>query len=173
MANEFTPIVDVRDEDERKEKIKQLQKYLREIAKVDNRIPLLNLDGFFLDETENAVRIFQEIYGFTPNGEVDEQTFYKIYEEYINIVGVPAPCNFFNPFYETDSVYSVYFVQIMLKRLSEKYQNFPEIEINGSIDENTKGALEEIKRVHNLDVNAEKGDVFSAVLTVYCSVFKV
>ncbi|MBQ4156334.1 MAG: peptidoglycan-binding protein [Clostridia bacterium] len=173
MANEFTPIVDVRDEDERKEKIKQLQKYLREIAKVDNRIPLLVIDGFFLDETENAVRIFQEIYGFTPNGEVDEQTFNKIYEEYINIVGVPVPCNCFNPFSETDSVYSVYFVQIMLKRLSEKYQNFPEIEINGSIDENTKGALEEIKRVHNLDVNAEKGDVFSAVLTIYCSVFKV
>ena len=61
MANEFTPIVDTRDEFERKEKIKQLQKYLREIAKVDNRIPLLVIDGFFLDETENAVRIFQEI----------------------------------------------------------------------------------------------------------------
>ncbi len=173
MANEFTPIVDTRDEFERKEKIKQLQKYLREIAKVDNRIPLLVIDGFFLDETENAVRIFQEIYGFESNGEVNEQTWNKIYDEYIKIVGLPSPCANFNPFSETNSVYSIYFAQIMLKRLSEKYQNFPQIEINGIIDEKTSEALEEIKRIHNLDVNTKTEDVFPIVLTIYCSVFKV
>ena len=85
------------DKFERKEKIKQLQKYLREIAKVDNRIPLLSIDGFFFDETENAVKIFQEIYGLSSTGEVDEQTWNKIYQEYFSLVGAKNPCSCFNP----------------------------------------------------------------------------
>ena len=161
------------DKFERKEKIKQLQKYLREIAKVDNRIPLLSIDGFFFDETENAVKIFQEIYGLSSTGEVDEQTWNKIYQEYSSLVGAKNTCSCFNPFEETDSVYAIYFVQVMLKRLSEKYNNLPSVEINGVIDENTTLALEEIKAIYGYDESVNKKDTFSAVATIYCTVFKL
>ena len=57
------------DKFERKEKIKQLQKYLREIAKVDNRIPLLSIDGFFFDDETEKLEVEVAIDKYKPSGE--------------------------------------------------------------------------------------------------------
>lgn len=177
MAQDFVTTVQERDEAERKEKIKQLQKYLREIAKKDNRIPLLIIDGLYLEETKNAVAIFQEIYGIAITGEVDEETWNRIYREYIAAVGVSRSCLCLDvlskkdaSFQTGDSGYIIYFIQVMLKRIAEKYSNFPDIEINGTVDEPTKKALNQVREIHNLSPFATDDDVIDAVAIIYCAV---
>ena len=166
-----------RDENERKEKIKQLQKYLREIAKQDDRIPLLIIDGLFLEETKQAVEVFQEIYGIAITGEVDEETWNRIYKEYIDIVGLERSCSCLDILSKKDTTlekgnsgYIVYFVQVMLKRISDKYSNFPEIEVSGTVDENTEKALAQIREIHNLPPSATDEEILDAVAVIYCSV---
>lgn len=175
-GNEIAPI----DSDLRKQHIMQLQKYLREIAKNDNRIPLLAIDGLYLDRTADAVTAFQEIYALPQSGEVDEQTWNKIYEEYIEIVGLDRTCIcvdvFANPdatLKQGDNGYLIYFVQVMLLRISDKYNNFPSIEVNGTVDENTEKALKEIRRVSGLDENAGDDDTLRELASIYCSISKI
>ena len=40
-----------------REKIRELQRYLRRIAQVDGRIPLIGIDGIYGTETADAVRV--------------------------------------------------------------------------------------------------------------------
>ena len=177
MAQEFVALIDERDENERKEKIKQLQKYLREIAKKDNRIPLLVIDGLFLEETKRAVEVFQEIYGISITGEVDEETWNRIYKEYVDIVGGLRSCLCLDVLKNKDaqlnqgeSGYIIYFIQVMLKRISEKYSNFPEIQVTGIVDENTAKSLDIIREIHNLQSNVTDDEIIDAVAIIYCSV---
>ncbi len=177
MAQDSVNLTNIRDENERKEKIKQLQKYLREIAKKDDRIPLLVIDGLFLAETQNAVEIFQEIYGISKTGEVDEETWNKIYKEYIDIVGGWRSCLCLDVLKNKDAAlnmgesgYIIYFIQVMLKRISDKYSNFPEIEVSGTVDENTQKALLQVREIHNLSPSATDEEIIDAVAVIYCSV---
>ncbi|MBQ5591173.1 MAG: peptidoglycan-binding protein [Clostridia bacterium] len=170
-----------RNEEERKEKIRQLQRYLREIAKNDTRIPLLAIDGIFENKTEEAVTAFQTVYALPiTNGEVDEQTWNRIYEEFIKLKGIELSCSCFdvlsNPdalLREGESGYAVYFLQVMLLRISDRYSNFPRVNVSGIIDEITLEALSEIKRVHNLNEDVSDAQVLAAINKVYCSVIQI
>ena len=168
------------DQNERKEKIKLLQKYLREIAKQDARIPLLAIDGIYLDRTADAVRAFQEIYALPVNGEVDEQTWNRIYQEYIDIVGLERTCTCLDIFGFPDAViklgesgYVVYFLQVMLLRISDKYLNFPEIHVTGTIDQNTMDAIAQIMAVSDLPKDATDTAVFREISAIYCNIAKI
>lgn len=168
------------DLNERKEKIKLLQKYLREIAKNDNRIPLLAIDGLYLDRTADAVTAFQEIYALPINGEVDEQTWNKIYDEYVKIVGLDRACSCFDIFENPDATlqngdsgYIIYFVQVMLLRLSDKYTNFPHVEVNGTVDQNTADALKELRRISELPDDSEDKLVLRELVAIYCNISKI
>ena len=168
------------DRNERKEKIKLLQKYLREIAKQDTRIPLLAIDGIFLDRTANAVSAFQEIYALPVNGEVDEQTWNRIYQEYIDIVGLERACACLDIFGFPDAAltlgesgYIVYFVQVMLLRISDKYSNFPKITVSGTVDQNTIDGLNEIIKISELSQNASDTAVLRETAAIYCNISKI
>ena len=72
--------------EKREQEIRNLQTFLREIAILDTRIPLLVPDGKFESQTENAVRVFQELNSLSPTGQVDEQTLAEIYKQYFEII---------------------------------------------------------------------------------------
>lgn len=168
------------DQADRKERIKLLQKYLRTIALEDTRIPIVAIDGFFYQNTADAVMAFQEIYALPINGEVDEQTWNSIYQKYIELVGLEQSCLCLNVFDNPDAElkmgnegYVVYFLQVMLLRISDKYKNFPEIKISGVIDEDTDKALREIRKTSDLhETDASDEDTLQAIATVYCSITK-
>lgn len=176
-GNELKPI----DPALQKEHIKLIQKYLREIAKNDTRIPLIAIDGFFLDKTADAVTAFQKIYALPVNGEVDEQTWNKIYEKYIELVGLPRSCICINVFENPDAVlklgesgYVIFFLQVMLLRIGDKYTNFPEISVSGTVDKATQDALREIRKVSDLhETDASDKDTLDAVAAIYCSISQI
>ena len=168
------------DVNERKERIKLLQKYLREIAKKDARIPLLAIDGLYLDRTAEAVAAFQEIYALPITSEVDEQTFNKIYEEYVNIVGLSRACDCFDIFAFPDATlslgdngYTIYFVQVMLLRLGDKYKNFPQIKVSGTVDETTQQALSQLRIISDLDEDADDKSILRELIAIYCNISKI
>lgn len=61
----------------------RLQEYLRKVAAVNINIPQIALDGIFGSETKRAVMSFQKEYGLDITGIVDDQTWDKLYNEYI------------------------------------------------------------------------------------------
>lgn len=168
------------DQNERKERIKLLQKYLREIAKNDTRIPLLAIDGLYLGRTADAVTAFQEIYALPVSGEVDEQTWNRIYEEYVEIVGLSRACSCLDIFANPDATltlgesgYIIYFAQVMLLRLSDKYTNFPEIKVSGTVDENTMNALAQIRLLSDLPETADDNTTLRELTAIYCNISKI
>lgn len=66
----------------RNENVSDLQTYLVLISDNINEIPRTSVTGYFGEQTENAVRVFQELYGLPVNGAVGPVTWYAIAREY-------------------------------------------------------------------------------------------
>lgn len=63
--------------------IREVQKFLHVISdSVNTSIPRVAIDGIYGEETENAVKIFQQLYGLEINGFVDIITFDMLYSLY-------------------------------------------------------------------------------------------
>ena len=66
-------------------KVTQIQEQLNVIADAYPAIPKVTVDGIYGKETQNAVRIFQGIFGLGETGIVDYPTWYKIQEIYVAV----------------------------------------------------------------------------------------
>lgn len=62
--------------------VRLLQTYLRLIGQNISGIPVVDVTGFFGENTENAVRIFQQLYGIPVTGIVGASTWDSIAKEY-------------------------------------------------------------------------------------------
>lgn len=66
-------------------KVSQIQEQLNTIAGAYPAVPTVTVDGIYGDETKNAVRVFQGIFGLGQTGIVDYLTWYKIQEIYVAV----------------------------------------------------------------------------------------
>lgn len=66
-------------------KVSQIQEQLNIIAGAYPAVPTVTVDGIYGDETKNAVRVFQGIFGLGQTGIVDYPTWYKIQEIYVAV----------------------------------------------------------------------------------------
>ena len=66
----------------RNDDVRLLQTYLRLIGQNISGIPVVDVTGFFGENTENAVRIFQQLYGIPVTGIVGASTWDSIAKEY-------------------------------------------------------------------------------------------
>jgi hypothetical protein len=51
-------------------------------------IPNIEITGFYDENTENAVKVFQEVFGLPVTGIVDSETWYKIRYIYVAVTGL-------------------------------------------------------------------------------------
>ena len=132
--------------------IMELQKYLRYISSKDNRIRPVGIDGIFGDETVEAVRNFQTAYDRDVKGVVTPADFEAIIEVYNDLVEkskspiaiqVVAEPNFIFKIGDKDD--AIYFLQLMLRGLSKRYQNIPTVSLTGVYDEQTENAVERFR----------------------------
>lgn len=70
--------------DIRSDTVRQIQTYLRELEAALGVRPKLSVDGVYGDETRESVRAFQRREGLTETGEVDAETFEKLYAAYFS-----------------------------------------------------------------------------------------
>lgn len=69
--------------------VRQIQEQLNVISEVYSAIPELDLvDGIYGERTQEAVRIFQSVFGLPQTGIVDYRTWYKIQEIYVGITRI-------------------------------------------------------------------------------------
>lgn len=70
------------------DKVRQLQEQLDAIAEVYRAIPRISADGIYGQQTANAVREFQNIFGMPQTGVVDFATWYRISHIYVGITRI-------------------------------------------------------------------------------------
>ena len=87
--------------------ITNLQRYLRQLAYFDDRIPPVPIDGVFDSATREALTAFQRVAGLPATGVGDRATWDALYLAYLESLeahGRPQPVYLFPRFPETYSV---------------------------------------------------------------------
>lgn len=69
-------------------KVRQMQEQLRAISRAYPAIPVINADGVYGPATQEAVRVFQSVFGLPVTGIVDYKTWYKISEIYVGVTRI-------------------------------------------------------------------------------------
>ena len=137
--------------------IRSLQTMLHVISLNDPRIQLIIPDGIYGRSTMVAVNQFQQLYNIPITGIVDQTTWSKIVEIYdaarLNI----EPAENIEIILDKDEALKlndegayVYFLQTMLKALSNKYPTITAPEISGRYDSKTIDAVIEFQKLSNL-----------------------
>lgn len=70
------------------DKVEQIQDQLNAISNNYPLIPKIAADGIFGERTQNAVQIFQDVFGLPETGIVDYRTWYKIQEIYVGVTRI-------------------------------------------------------------------------------------
>ncbi len=127
-----------------------LQRYLRGIAVTDPSIPSPPLDGIFDTATEEAVMAFQKSQGLTATGKVDLETWNLIYNKYLTSLEKQADTEGFYIFPDKPMGYAVYpdeehflvmVIQYLLNELRILYDDIPENTQSGIYDAPTRQGI--------------------------------
>jgi len=143
--------------------IKQIQSRLMGVRKNFKAIPKINkFDGVFGDNTENAVRAFQEHFNIMPSGVVDKETFYKIRlmesnmkilaELYKNAKKVDTQQGFFSPIILRQGMQGLRVIntQLYLNVVAFFVETIPLIKADGAYNAQTKGAVLAFQKTYGL-----------------------
>lgn len=145
-------------DEQKREHIKEMQRFLYNISFYNSRIPVIIPDGIYGPQTSGAVRMFQQEYGLTPTGNADRATFDKAAElERILYMDIKSPQAF-----KSDTLLIpgsagpvMYILQVMLNTIGSKYMNMPVIGLTGIYDESTENS---VKRFRELSGNTDGGE---------------
>jgi peptidoglycan hydrolase-like protein with peptidoglycan-binding domain len=144
------------------DEIRQIQQLLREISFFDENIERVVPDGIYGDQTRRSVESFQRANNLYVTGEVDNDTWDKIFEVHEEIqtnnkrnILISVINEEQIPFNVGDRDASLYVVQAMILALSDEFDNIDAVTVNGIYDEETQKAVEVIQIISGLDPNAQ------------------
>ena len=69
-------------------KVRQIQEQLNAIANAYPALPKISVDGVFGENTQNAVKKFQQIFGLPATGIIDYSTWYEIQEIFVGVTRI-------------------------------------------------------------------------------------
>lgn len=131
--------------------IRELQHYLRTLSLTDERYLPLAVDGIFGDETTEAVRVFREINGFSPAGEVDRAVWERLVREYrdaLLLITDAVPVAVFpHPTFVLQQGDRLPFVNILQVMLNELSKPEPPLPITGVYDAATVRRVMALKQL--------------------------
>lgn len=138
----------------------ELQQMLRLLARDNDAIPIIAVDGIYERETERAVVAFQLQNGLEPNGIVDFATWTAVTEAYeakvklLNGGGIfifPYESYVTEPGEKSDTVK---FIQLVISAIEVAYDIFDGSTISGVYDEKT---MENVRRFQKINRLPETG----------------
>lgn len=147
--------------------VKTVQTELNRISDNYPAIPKIsNENGVFGQDTQNAVRAFQEIFSLDPTGRVDKPTWYKIRRYYIGVKALPelnaeplTPEEVRVPFIERlgpgSQGFEVSSLQYYLNAVAYFNPSLSFIPINGVYDAQTEKAVRDFQEFYGLAPTGE------------------
>ncbi len=145
-------------DEQQREHIKELQRLLYEISFYNSLIPPVSPDGIYDEQTAEAVRAFQRIYGMPQTGTVNSQTWEKLTEVYDSYYKEILKPDVFRRDYELipgSAGAEIYILQVMLNKIGKQYLNIPFVEITGIYDAPTENSVETFRKVSGSGVQSE------------------
>ena len=146
------------------DEVRTLQLRLNRISDNYPAIPKIALpDGVFSFDTEDAVKVFQETFGLTPDGIVGNATWYKVLFLYnavkrlneLNSEGITlseVTKQYAGESKLGDSGDNIRNIQYFLSYLAEFYSEIPQIDIDGIFGSATETAVKAFQRIFELPV---------------------
>ena len=125
-------------------------------------IPNIEITGFYDENTENAVKVFQEVFGLPVTGIVDSETWYKIRYIYVAVTDLDELASeglltedlrqlYSNIVLEGGNLPIVAYIKLFLNILSNKYDTLQPIEINTFYGPETSRAVREYQNIMGLN----------------------
>jgi len=134
-------------ENNEREYILNLQRYLRQLSVTEPLLKTPPLDGIYDTATQDAVRTYQQLRGLSPTGRVDLETWTQIYEDYLASLNQQAHSEGFYLFpdgpnnsaiYPDDEDFLITIVQYILNELRVAYDDIPQNSQSGIYDAKTR-----------------------------------
>ncbi len=158
----------------------QVQTRLNRISTNYPAIPkIANVNGFFGQTTEDAVRRFQEIFNLTPDGIVGKATWYKIQFIYNGIKRLnqldsegltlnEVSRQFPGVLREGDSGDFVRVIQLLLAFVSQYEESVPPVSVSGYYGPDTTAAVRSFQQTYGLNPDGILGEqTYSQLYDVY------
>lgn len=152
------------------DQVRVLQLRLNRISKNFPAIPkILAIDGIFAEDTDAAVRKFQEVFNLTPDGIVGKNTWYTVQNIYIGVKRLNSLESEGIALEEVTRQYpgslqlgsrggGVRALQYYLSYLSEFYETIPPIPIDGDFGETTRDAVIAAQKTFGLSPDGAVGE---------------
>lgn len=125
-------------------------------------IPEVEITGYFDETTENAVRVFQEVFDLPVTGVVDSNTWYRIRFIYVAVTSLAELISeglsleelqelFANIILEGGNRPIVAYIEYFLNVVSQKYNTIEPIEVNRFYGPDTTEAVREFQTIMGLN----------------------
>ena len=144
----------------KKQAIKEIQKFLHVISRTDSSIPRIAIDGIYGVETKNAVVKYQTSRQILPTGRVDKATFDCLYKEYKDIIIKKSINNYIItnngfPLKRDMQNNDVMAVNLILNELKNTYKDIHRVNKSSYYDKNTENAVMDLQKIFSENVTGE------------------
>ncbi len=141
--------------------VQEIQFYLQRIARFNPTVASVELDGIFGRDTENAVISFQNAYGLTPTGVIEEADWNKLVEVYNGTLdNVDEPQNNITPvpypgFILTSGATGEYvrYIQQILNVINNVFIPIPETAEDGVFGNETQVSVNKFASIFGFEQN--------------------
>lgn len=158
--------------EEQSEVISELQNNLRTVSSVNAGIPRVAVDGIYSLDTKMAVAAFQKEYGLEETGAVDSRTWDRAAAEAGRVRNARTPANPVAAFQPPHGVVrpgstgdTVYFLQILLRRVCRCLTHPLTVPIDGRYGEKTAQAVKKVQELADLESSGQVDKATWNVLT--------
>ncbi len=156
--------------------VRVIQYYLAFIGFFNDNLPRINVDGIYGNETENAVRRFQQYYGLTADGILGRNTWEAIQSVYYGILNdLPQEYRSYASLLYPGYVLStgstgkaVEQIQTYLRVIGQNNSSVPVINIDGVYGNQTRNAVLAVQRLYGLEQNGVISPLtWNAIVNLY------
>lgn len=139
--------------------VRTVQRYLYELyLTAPEKYKRVYIDGVYSYETRAAVEHFQEIFSLEKTGNVDYETFERLYAEYVLARGTRKGNTSYSsqlPIRVGDSGAGVEEIHLLLKELSRYYIDIPHVPRGRYYSEESAEAIDYMRSVFGMNKNGE------------------
>jgi len=145
-----------------------MQKYLNSMASVFPSIPVITADGVFGNNTADAVREFQRLFGLTADGIIGRNTWERIVYIYNSMPNVSAPIFPGTALREGSSGNNVNLMQRYLNEIARYNSSIPSVTVDGIFGAGTKRTVTAFQNKFGLSADGVIGrNTWNKIVSIY------